>query len=721
MTQKPTAPFPRQFGTSAFDPTTAVNGIPLLFPLLMLGTTPALAEIEIVPLTPHAGVTTPLHKTMEIEPRGTAVEAIMPTAGGLEALPGAAEGRPLTSPESREQSYPAPSPTPRPARTPAKPVAASSAKPGKETPPPPPPPNAAPAASVEVDPLVRYNNLVQSAITAFDAKRYDEAYRILKDLREDITNYSDIGMLALLGLAAMQVGDEETSLGALREAAELTEDDQFYQPLADALLHFKHIDEAEQVLGKMSPSPERDQRLATLAILRAQAAYEGGRYVEAENILLDGHERLDAGGLELLGWIQYRLGKLDAAADQFERAYRMKPAQGSAQGLVFSLHRLKQYSRLLLVAEEQPGPLDMLVSPEVRQQIAAGASRFTVDSEGRLGLAAGGGDAAPGHKITVELAPNVRNKRGIPGEGKLSQSSLALTTTWHGERDQVSIQVTGERADDSMEEARGQRFYALWRHHAENGFEYRLGLGRSLSGGAVDAAMLGEAGVGYYTADWGLGGRLFRRGNEESLLALAGKPHPTILGEAWGRVLETGLSLDGYIRLGEWNALASLTASKLEGEGVADNRKLELYSRALHPVTAIAGLSLGPELYASHFDKNLSAFEPGHGGYFSPDSFLKLGALASYEGRIDKLELQMLGGIGWSWSQQNATAGNPLTGEAPGKYPATSDHGLAYHGSIEGLWPLNANWNIGFTLGGQESPDYNDWRAGVYAQRGWGN
>lgn len=701
---------------------------PLTLALLGLIALPAQAEVSIQPLPPRTEMSTTLPSRTEVLPPTASTPQTSTVPVKIEetaspAVPVAPKGTPTPAvpPPPTGQASPRPkieAATPPEHSAQAKNRQITTTKAPKATTP--PAPTAATSAPAD-DPTKRYNDTIaQPAIVAFDAKRYEDAAHILKQGWPQILEYQDFGMMSLLGYAAMHNNDAETSLMAFGKAAELTEDDQFYLPLADALLHFGRLDEAKAVLDKMSPSPERDERRLTLTLKQAQKAFDTGLYPQAEMILLEQRAQLPAGGLELLGWIQYRLGKLEAAAEQFEQSYRKSPSQGAAQGLVFSLHRLKRHAHLLAIAQAQPGPLDALLPPAVREAIARGASQFSVDSQAQLSLASGSApsnDASPG--VRLSIAPSIRHKKGTPGEGKLEQANIPIQLTWQGAQDEVQLTLTAQKNDDEREAIRGNGLYALWKHHSEEGLEYRLGLGRGPEGGLLDPAILGEAGLGYYQDDWGLGGRLFRRGNEESLLALQGKPHPTIPGAAWGRVIETGLSLDGYKRFGPWQSLASVTASRLTGEGVADNHKLEVYARALHPLQAIPGLALGPELYASHFDKNLSAFEPGHGGYFSPDRFIKLGALASYETRIERLDLKFLAGVGYGWSRQEAAPGNPLTGTEPGKYPASSNEGIAYHGLLTGSWALDPHWRLGFNLGGQKSPDYTDWRAGFSAERSW--
>ncbi len=688
-----------------------MNKTVALTSLLLLGTSPVHAEVEILPLPSNTGQTQALPQDLEMQSRRPRVESLQTQPARVEShRPADTPVRDVTPPP------PAPSPvltTPTTAPHPARPAPKSRAAKTAQA----PSPQAASTAAFGDARLFRYNSTVQPAIQAFDEGRYEESSRILKGAWEDIVSYGDVGMMALLGFSAMRTNDEETALRVLKEAADLTEDDEFYKAQADALLYFHHADEAEQVLNKMSPSPERDQLLATLAIAQAQTAYESGRYADAETLLKSRQAQLDPGGLELLGWIQYRLGKLDDAAQSFATAYRAHPSQGSAQGLSFTLHRLQRYDTLLTIAAEKPGPLDELLPTDVRTRIADGGRRFGVDANGRLNVAASTG-SGPEPGLSVRVEPKMRDKYGNPGEGKLLQRGVEARIGWEGERDSLSLNVERQRADNRMDSATGERFYGLWRHRDEQGFEYRFGLGRTLSGGAVDPAFTGEIGAAYHTPDWGLGLRAFRRGNEESLLALSGHLDPTN-GLRWGRVMETGLTLDGRHRIGSWQALGALTAASVTGQNVADNRKLEFYGQALHPVPSLDSLQLGPEVYASAFEKNLSAFEPGHGGYFSPKSFVKLGALARYEAHLGELDLSAQAGLGWGWSRQDAAPGNPLTGAEPEKYAASRSNGVAYHGQVDARWSLNSHWQLGFNAGGQKSPDYTDWRAGLYALRRW--
>lgn len=568
--------------------------------------------------------------------------------------------------------------------------------------------------------MAAYGQAINDYIKAQQSGDAAKALQILKPLWPEIVKYGDYGTMVALAYIAMQEGDEATALKAAQTAADDTEDDQFYQVFVEVLLHFKHASRAEEVLQKMSPSEKRDQMLAQIAVAKAQNAYNDGLYPDAENLLLKTKPSLNADGLELLGWTEYRLGKLQESNQAFADSYAKKPSLGAAQGLVFSANRLHQYPALLAISQQNPGPLDDLLPEEVREKIQSGWTKFSVNSDAKLAVLKGGSSASGVDTgWTARIEPTYRDKKGTPGEGRLTQTGVGGTLTWRGQQDEIQLNAEQQRVDDKQTAFNGQNFYALWKHYGENNWNYRLGIGRSQSGGPIAATLLGEAGLGYYAADFGLGLRLFRKSNEESSLAYIGKINPQLPHQAWGRVIENGVSVDTYKNWQDWNGLISLTAARLNGDGVAANTKFDVYARGLHPIANVSRLQLGPELYASHFNRNLSAFEPGHGGYFSPNRFMKLGGVAAYRANINQWNIDLLAGFGYGWSDQAAADGNPITGAEPNKYPASRSQGIAYQGQMEMTYPLAHEWLMGFSFGGQRSPDYTDWHTGLFVQRHW--
>ncbi|MDP3423911.1 MAG: cellulose synthase subunit BcsC-related outer membrane protein [Burkholderiaceae bacterium] len=533
----------------------------------------------------------------------------------------------------------------------------------------------------EVDPIIIFNSdIVQPATAALlNEKNPKKAYDLLAPVEGNLLENSDYGNLALLGMAATEVGDQTTAIRVLKKAAEETEDEAFYRVWAESLVRF-------------------------------------GRDEEAEGILLKQLENLDAAGLALLGWTQSRLGKSDQAVERFASAYDKDPSEDAAEALIYSAVQSKKFPLILAALNKHPnGPLGSLVAPEIRTQIAAGERRFGVDKDARLVAQSGNAEQ---EGLSLKLEPRIRGKSGVAGEGKLRQGSVVATLNWQGETHHASLELERQHASDSIDRAAGQRWYAKWGMKVTPNIGIQLGIGRTLSGGDVNPATVGEAGVGYYVPEGGVGVRLFRRGNEESLLALAGTPDP-LTGIRWGRLLERGIALNAHHKNSNWDTLGSLVVSGLEGQTVANNRKVELYGRSLRSLDAVPGFSVGPELYISRFTRNLSAFEPGHGGYFSPSRSITLGAFGRYETKVGTLALTVTGGLGWGYNREDPAPGDPISGNRPGQYPAVTGRGLAYHGRIEGLQLLGPHWNLGFGVGMQRSSYFSDWRANVFVQRRW--
>ena len=535
---------------------------------------------------------------------------------------------------------------------------------------------------VEIDPIVILTEdvLWPATLALLKEKNPKKAYDLLAPIENRLVEIGDFGMLVMLGQAATLLDERVTAIRTLKKAAEETDDETYYLTLAQSLIRF-------------------------------------GRDEEAEAIQIKYLETLDADGLTILGWTQSRLGKPDQAAERFAAAYVMKPSAEAAQALVFSALQSKTLSLILTAMSKHPdGPLDSLVAPDIRTRIAAGEQRFGVDGNARLVVQLG--NDAEHQGLSLKFEPHIRSKSGNAGEGRLRQRGVVATLSWQGQTQQAVLEVERQNAADAVERGTGQRWYAKWGMKMDSNINVQLGVGQTLSGGAVRHATIGEAGLGYSFADGGVGVRLFRRGNEESLLALSGSLDATT-GIRWGRVLENGVALNAYHKDDSWDKMASLVISRLEGQTVADNRKVELYGRALRPLEAVPGLSLGPEVYISHFRNNLGAFEPGHGGYFSPWRGLTLGGMGRYETNLDTLALTFTGGLGWGYNKEVMAAGNPITGARSGQYPSVTGRGLAYHGRVEGLLPLSSSWVLGFGLGLQRSSTFSDARANVFVQRRW--
>lgn len=568
--------------------------------------------------------------------------------------------------------------------------------------------------------------LAAKAGDLFQAKDYKGALLILKQMQPKIIAGKDAGLISLLGYAALNAGEDQLAIDSFKMAAEWTEDEEFFFALSDTYVQLKQPEEAKKVLNSLPKSKDRDRKLDELLGVEVNAIFQSGQYSAAEKMLLDSKAPLGAGNLELLGWIQLRLGKLAEAAASFEASYRKKPSQGAAQGLAFSHQRLKSTDKLVVLADSLKGPLlELTNDPAVRETIASGQlNRIGVDGKGKLTLANAGSYSPPNPGLSVTVGPNIRQRNGDNGQGKLEVAGATAVAEWVGESHQLSVKARQFQADNGeIRENNLSSIYALWRHQSAHGLEYSAGLGISPAGGVITTTPIAELGIASYGAESGWNAQIFRRTNEESILSMSGLYDPQSK-YSWGQVMENGLTLGGYFTLPDalkdWKAEGSLTLSQLEGKNVADNQKLAFWGRLTRPIEDVEGLRAGLVLYSSAFDKNLSYYTPGFGGYFSPEASVNITPALIYEGSLGALELKTQAGLGWGYAKQASADGNPLSGQDPGKYPGGSSSGLASFLDVDARLPLDKNWALGLNLGGQSSPDYEEWYAWFYARYSFG-
>ncbi len=184
------------------------------------------------------------------------------------------------------------------------------------------------------------------------------------------------------------------------------------------------------------------------------------------------------------------------------------------------------------------------------------------------------------------------------------------------------------------------------------GLTWRADVGSSPLGFPVSHLLGGvEIDGDLLDAGWSL--ELSRRPVTSTLLSYAGMKDAET-GKTWGGVVTTGIDLGlSWDQGGSYGLWGSFGIHALRGKRVADNLRLRalggVYWRWLNQKnTQLRG---GINLMSMHFDKNLEEFTLGHGGYYSPQSYVSLSLPISFFGRRDRWSWELRSSISYSVSR----------------------------------------------------------------------
>ncbi|MFP2769771.1 cellulose synthase complex outer membrane protein BcsC [Oceanisphaera sp. KMM 10153] len=221
-----------------------------------------------------------------------------------------------------------------------------------------------------------------------------------------------------------------------------------------------------------------------------------------------------------------------------------------------------------------------------------------------------------------------------------------------------------------------------------------------------------------YSGDWrDIGWTLSasRRPLVSSLLAFGGTRDPNT-GISWGGVRTTGISLSGsYDQGGDHGVWGDISADLLTGENVADNRRTRLmggyYYRLVNQPHRQVRIGMNSMWW--QYQKDLSGYSLGQGGYFSPQQYLSLALPVNYRERSDNWSWELGGSVSWSRSVTEDQRRYPLAGLIPTGLPdantieqGDSSSGFGY--TLRALMErrLNADWLLGVGIDIQQARDY---------------
>ncbi|MEI8593450.1 cellulose synthase subunit BcsC-related outer membrane protein [Photobacterium sp. Hal280] len=230
--------------------------------------------------------------------------------------------------------------------------------------------------------------------------------------------------------------------------------------------------------------------------------------------------------------------------------------------------------------------------------------------------------------------------------------------------------------------------------------------------GFAQSAWVGGVTLAGDIGDFGVSGTLSRRPETSTVLSYAGMSVPQVIsgssvdpaGTQWGGVVSTGVKLNASWDIGgPYGFWGSVQHHLITGENVADNTRLALLGGGYYKLIATdeQRFSIGTNLLYFDYDKNLSEYTLGSGGYYSPQRYVSLSVPVNYYGRYNSSWSYLVSAsVSNSWSREDAPY------QSDGESDTGGGFGFGY--SLEGALEkrVSSRWYVGVALDLQRSDFY---------------
>jgi cellulose synthase operon protein C len=167
---------------------------------------------------------------------------------------------------------------------------------------------------------------------------------------------------------------------------------------------------------------------------------------------------------------------------------------------------------------------------------------------------------------------------------------------------------------------------------------------------------------------------------KDSLLSYAGVRDPGT-GVIWGGVVANTGTVQLEHKGSRVGGYSSVSFSYITGKNVPDN--WDASGSAGFYVVVAKGLSVGVSATGMHYDKNLSFFSLGQGGYFSPQQYGLAAIPISWFSRHRRFEYEIRASLGAQYIEQDSSSFFPTrlntTPPTIGFYSSTNDVGPNYN------------------------------------------
>lgn len=348
----------------------------------------------------------------------------------------------------------------------------------------------------------------------------------------------------------------------------------------------------------------------------------------------------------------------------------------------------------------------------------------------------------------VNVGTELRTRNGDAGTSKLTEAQMPIEVSFPVGNDRMSLRATPTLLSaGSIDAFSGSEQNLLQRSAFEVDDERQRGIGLSVgyqtrgmeldagvtplgfqevgfTGGALFDGQLDDAGTVGYRMD------ISRRPVTDSVLSFAGRRHSDI-GLEWGGVSATGARLTLSKDFGSAGVYGTVAWHSLRGNNVASNHRTELNGGAYFPIIdqLDTKLTMGVNLNAAFFDKNLGHFTYGHGGYFSPKHYYALSLPLTWAQRSGRFSYRLDGSVGVQHFKQDDAPMFPNNADlqayaerlanfdpsmGDSYYRGESKTGIGYNLKAAAEYRLDSNLVLGAALGADNADDYRQWMGGLY-------
>lgn len=420
-------------------------------------------------------------------------------------------------------------------------------------------------------------------------------------------------------------------------------------------------------------------------------------------------------------WARLGLGDAEDAAEKFAALYSAFPEEESGNGVMASYLTLDRTDAIKVLASTEP------LASKYKRHVAAqlfGQKRFF---EARALDPSSYGDAGGIAATQATLGFGLRDKSGERGLSQLSVRQMPLLdvsvpTGTHGELNLSLREVSLDSGAVSRNAMLGSGSSGAWQYTPVTkvtGLEPRvnwhddtwdIALGMTPNQGEISSHPVGYVSyqnIGKFTT---VRSSLYMEPVRESILSYTGLRDP-YSGKQWGQVVRKGLRLSSQNQLSNhWSVSGSVNMEYLEGEHVETNRHAGAFVGVAKnlDLSAFSYAVVGLYLNYDRYEKNLSHFTLGHGGYFSPQRFVSMGPAFDFLTRENQ-QFILKGRLSMGAVSIAESASPVYPGQDDGSsYAGNKNNGLSYTAEVSGVWRINDRVQIGGAISERNAPQFKE-------------